>query len=116
MTRYLPDDAIGDGATRTLLALLASPRPTVRGIMEATGKRSTSTVHEHLKSLRRLGLVTWSDHKDGTLRANCQRIVRRKVSYISFGRSLIGTPSVRFARRPMRKWGSIRWPNCLNCG
>lgn len=65
----LPSQAIGNGATRVLLAMLGFGRPTVREVGERAGLRSTSTVHEHLKHLRRLGLVGWEDDHRGTLRA-----------------------------------------------
>lgn len=45
--------------------------PTVREICEATGFKSTSTVHSHLKSLERLGYIT---RKAGLTRANVLNI------------------------------------------
>jgi SOS-response transcriptional repressor LexA len=67
----VPNDAIGNGATRVLLAVMADEHPTIRRVCAATGLASTSTVLAHLRALRRAGLVSWADGKDGTLRATC---------------------------------------------
>lgn len=64
-------DTIGDSATRVLLAVLADEHPTIRRVCSAAGLRSTSTVLAHLRALRRAGLVSWANGKDGTLRATC---------------------------------------------
>lgn len=42
--------------------------PTVREICNATGMRSTSTVHAHLKTLERLGLITRDPHLNRSIR------------------------------------------------
>lgn len=63
--------AIGDGTTRVLLAFLSlyadEGRVTVREIADEL-ELSPSTVHAHLWTLRRLGLVTWTLGTRGTLR------------------------------------------------
>lgn len=43
--------------------------PDVRTIGRAVGLKSFSSVHAHLKALRRLGLLDWEDGKARTLRA-----------------------------------------------
>jgi SOS-response transcriptional repressor LexA len=60
---------IPNGQARVLLAVATQDHPTVRSICQATGHKSTNTVHGHLKALRRAGFVDWEDHKNGTLRA-----------------------------------------------
>jgi hypothetical protein len=65
----LPSGAIGDGPTRTLLAVLSLPRPTVRAVTAEAGFRSTSTVWAHLKALRALGLVAFEVGRPATTRA-----------------------------------------------
>ena len=59
-------------AVRVLLAILSHPgpyAPTVRELGAATGLSSSASVHDHLRTLRRRGLVDWEDGKKGTLRA-----------------------------------------------
>lgn len=42
-------------------------QPTVRDLMPMVGLDSTSTVHQHLANLRRMGLVDWVDGQVRTL-------------------------------------------------
>lgn len=63
-----PAGAIGDTATRVLLAVIQQKRPTVRSVALHAG-RSINATHEQLKTLRAEGLVTWEDGKAATLRA-----------------------------------------------
>lgn len=42
-------------------------RATVRAVATECG-RAVSTVHDHLRALRRAGLVGWEDEQQGTLR------------------------------------------------
>lgn len=63
--------------TRTLVALVlvyeAHGRADVRAVASQAG-RPTMTVHRHLVTLRRLGLCTWEDHREATLRPTVQRV------------------------------------------
>lgn len=61
-------DIIGGRAARVLLAVVAGVQ-THRDLAAVSGVASTSTVTHHLEALRRLGLVSWERHRDGTLRA-----------------------------------------------
>lgn len=71
------------GPTRTLLAVLSLPRPTVQAVTAEAGYRSTSTVWAHLKALRALGLVSFEDGRTATTRATV-RIVP-KIGSVSVG-------------------------------
>lgn len=59
---------IGDTRTRTLLAVLTQPHPTVRSVATAID-RSAKTTYEHLLALRDLDLLDWEWGAHGTLRA-----------------------------------------------
>lgn len=72
---HLPGFVSG-ARTAVLLAVLACQddpacygRVTVREVQARAGHRSPATVKTHLDSLRRAGLVTWDEGKQGTLRA-----------------------------------------------
>lgn len=67
MSRSLPSSVVcGDGATRVLLAVVAGCY-TYSDLIERTGYART-TIHWHLHRLRDLGLVTFSNDQQGTLR------------------------------------------------
>ena len=69
----IPNSAIGNGATRVLLAVLTEKRPTTtKRLGQSAGLSSTSTVHSHLVRLRRLNLITWAPGRVGTLRPTCR--------------------------------------------
>lgn len=73
MTALTPRDAVPDGETRTLLALLSvyrrDGRATVRTVAAERGDlRSISTIHGNLASLAESGLVASERWKSGTLR------------------------------------------------
>lgn len=44
---------------------------TLRELMRETGCTSPNGTHTHLWDLRDDGLVTWEEHKSGTIRALC---------------------------------------------
>lgn len=54
----------------TIVSLIARNgiSPTIREICDATGYASTSTVHKHLKVLRRQGFITFSKGCGRTIR------------------------------------------------
>ena len=56
------------GPTRVTLAVASGAR-SVREVATACGWVSTSTAYAHLCMARKLGLVTWEQGKQGTLRA-----------------------------------------------
>lgn len=64
--------------TRVLLALVLvyerDGRATVRSVAEQAGLSSPGSLVRHLRVLRRLGWVTWVDHRAGTLRPTVARI------------------------------------------
>lgn len=66
MTR--PAHALGDTATRALLAVMTQQRPTVRSVAREVGKSTTAT-YQQLRKLRAAGLVEWHEGKQSTLRA-----------------------------------------------
>ena len=68
-----PSGALGDSATRVLLAVVDQRRPTVRSVAAAVAM-SSSAVHQQLVHLRAEGLVAWEDGKDGTLRAMVEEV------------------------------------------
>lgn len=72
MTALTPRDAISDGETRTLLALLdvyrRDGRATVRSVAAARDLRSISTIHGNLATLADRGLVATERRRTGTLR------------------------------------------------
>ena len=74
-----PPGAIGDTATRVLLAVLTQDHPTVRSVGEEVGLASPNSTHHHLLDLRDAGLVTWDEGKTGTLRP--------LVAIVALGRS-----------------------------
>lgn len=43
--------------------------PTIRELRNQLGQSSTNAVHEHLKALRKLGLVTWEECQGRTLQS-----------------------------------------------
>lgn len=68
----LPPGAVSPRLTRVLLAVAAvhrrDGRCTVEAAAEAAGYASKGAVHRTLAELRQLGLVTWEDGRDATLR------------------------------------------------
>lgn len=58
--------------TRYLLAVLflleRDGRATIRGVCDVLGVHKNA-VHQQLVRLRKLGFVTWTDHRGGTLRS-----------------------------------------------
>ncbi|WP_116044010.1 helix-turn-helix domain-containing protein [Amycolatopsis palatopharyngis] len=72
-----PADAIGHTCTVVLLTVLrltsAGPPPSVREIA-LMASVSVSTAHHHLRTLRELGLVDWSDRGHGTVQATVHAV------------------------------------------
>lgn len=67
MSRNLPSTVVcGDGATRVLLAVLAGCY-TYADLIDRTGF-TRATIHWHLHRLRDLGLVSFTNAQQGTLR------------------------------------------------
>lgn len=67
----IPSGALGDSATRVLLAVVDQSHPTVRSVAAEVGLSVTRT-YEHLKRLRGEGLVDWTDGGQGTLHATAR--------------------------------------------
>lgn len=67
----IPANALRPETTHVFLALLAEYDETGRATMHAVAKRarrSSSTTHKHLWTLRLVGLADWDDKLAGTLR------------------------------------------------
>lgn len=67
---------VSGAALSVLAAVIGYPGPggpSVRDVAAAVD-RTISTVHDHLKVLRRLGLVDWVDGQQRTLRATVKPV------------------------------------------
>lgn len=87
-----PRQAMQETRAAVLIAVMTQPAPTVRSICEATGIRSTSTCHEHLKTLRREGLVDWDDNHGRGGQHSRRGTLRPKLEVVAIDRSLLVTP------------------------
>lgn len=69
----LPPDAIGPWATAIVLTMATRPpqRWTVRDVARAVGRTPSHTL-EHLRLLRTLGLVEWTEGRKATLRPTAE--------------------------------------------
>ena len=112
-------DAIGDSATRVLLAVLDESRPTCRSVGSRAGSSSSSssssTVHAHLVTLRRLGLVRWDTGKRGTLRAGCRAVPFGAVADIPASEA-INVQGLTAFPSPVTAFMPIVQGVCPSCG